>query len=174
MKLVKLRNKTSETITITQVRGLSIAPGEVKPVHPATVTHPAVSPYIPGSLEIVGDGAVVPKPKVGDVKKAEPKAPEAPPSNDTDNAPANEETETSDDEPNAVDETQSGDSDETIGDLRDVFVSAPGITEGNVDSLLEFYKSIDELASASEADLIELGVSKSYAKKVLQWAASQE
>ena len=96
MKLITLKNVTpDEVINITQVRGLRLAPGESKAVYPETVTHPAVSPYIPKKLRVLGDVEVVKKPrKDNNLKKVEPTAPVVPDSDSVDTAPPVEDVKT--------------------------------------------------------------------------------
>jgi len=168
MKLVELKNCTDKRISIMQV-GLRLNPGQTTRVPPSTVSHPAVSPYVGKGLNLVPSETaetkvepiaptapvafqkVVETPKIVEVPKA-PVAEEVP-----------EVTEVS-----APTKTETLETDGTS--LRDAFVEAPGITDDNVDSIMSVYPTIEELSRASRADLVELGVSKSYAKKLREWA----
>jgi len=197
MKYTTLENIADYTVRITQVRGLCIEPGKRKKVHPATVKHPAVSPYIPGILHVVVDE------EVEDVSKEEPTAPEkttpepppsvpeeptepeAPEVEAETEAPSGveeaaetevvEETEPVEDEPTAVEtaQTEGEDSGQSAGDLREVYISAPGITDANVDAVLAAFPTVDLLAATTKNALVEVGVSKNQAKRVLTWAKSQ-
>ncbi len=59
------------------------------------------------------------------------------------------------------------------GDLRELYLSAPGITYENVEAILEAFGTIPALIDADKAVLNTLGVSKTQAKKLLAWAKEQ-
>ena len=163
MKFPALKNVTNKRITITQVRGLGFEPGEIKKVHPATASHPAVSRLIGNGLTLVA----------GEVQKVEPKAPAKPqtqPAEPTpepvvepnaDTTPEPEETVTPDPTPVVEDD----------GDLRDKYISAPGITDANVDAVLEAYPTMDALKEATKDALLDCGISKNQTKRLLAWIA---
>ena len=156
MKLVQLENYSEMRISITQV-GLRLNPGQTTRVHPATVSHPAVSPYMGNGLREV--------PEETEVTKVEPIAPDkkVEPPKEVAPAPVKEE-----------EAAPEEDEDETVGEsLRDAYLEAPGITDANVDDIMGVFPSIEELAEASKEDLIELGVAKSYAKKLMAWSSEQ-
>ena len=157
MKLVELKNCTEKRINIVQV-GLRLNPGQTKRVHPSLVTHPAVSPYVGKGLNLVPDNT--------DETKVEPIAPvaspEPPPA-----APVVEEVPETPEAPKEEEKKTDGTT------LRDAFVEAPGVTDDNVDAIMGVFSSFEELAAASKGDLLELGVAKSYAKKLLDYAAQQ-
>jgi len=161
MKMVELKNVGNSRISIRQVRGLALDPGESKKVPPATAAHPAVKRYIGRGLELVG------------APKAEPKAP-APPASKPSPVPPK----VTEPKPEPKVEPETGESEApddegenaTVGDLRESFLSAPGITEANVDEILDIYPSMEALADASKEDLCDLGVSKSYANRLISWA----
>ena len=158
MKFSGLENYSKARISITQVN-LRWEPGQIHRVHPATVTHPAVSPYIGNGLREVQE-------EIAETK-VEPKAPVHAPVTPPPAEPPKEEPPK--DEPPK--EEPPADDNETAGiSLREVFVEAPGITDANVDSVMGVFSTIAELATASKEDLIDLGVAKSYAKKLLAWA----
>ncbi len=159
MKLVPVKNVSGNRLAITQVRGLVFSPGEVKMVHPATVSHPAVSRYIGRGLELVEAESTeepkAPKPsKV--VKKETPPAPVV-----------------AEPTPEPVADAPEDPPEESGVDLRELYVSAPGITDRNVDDILELFPTLEELKDASKYDLTAAGVSKSYAKKLREWASDQ-
>lgn len=160
MRLVEIKNVSGEHINIAQVRGLSLGPGETTKVHPATVKHPAVARYIGRGLELV-------EPKTGDVAKEEPKAPEPP-------APEPPKAPSPPPEPIATEEEKVEEvkEDTASGSLRETFVStAPGITESNVDAVMEAFPSIEALAAADKSALIDAGVSSAFAKRLIAWAS---
>lgn len=158
MRRTPLTNVTRGQLVFPALRDFDFAVGETKRASPAQLSHPTVAPY-------VGHGLTLGKMSVA-APKVEPKAPVSPPPE----PPAPEEPET---EPTAstpdegVDEEPNEGAGET---LRDKFVAAPGITDSNVDSIMEAYPTLDALANASKSDFIALGVSKSYAKKLVTWA----
>lgn len=168
MKLVELKNCTDKRISIMQV-GLRLNPGQTVRVPPSTVLHPAVSPYVGKGLNLVPSETaetkvepIAPTAPVAFQKVAEtPKIVEVPV------APVAAET------PKVAEETlpMETETPETDGtSLRDAFVEAPGITDENVDSIMSVYPTIKKLAQASRADLVELGFTKSSAKKLRDWA----
>lgn len=157
MKLIEIQNSSDRRINITQV-GLRLNPGQTTRVHPSLVQHPAVSPYMGNGLNEVPEEIAK--------TKEEPIAPvkETPviPTNVLDSSSEDKESS----EENNKEET-----DEKT--LRDAFIEAPGITDANVDGILSVYPTLEDLATATKEDLIELGVAKSYAKKLLDWVAEQ-
>jgi hypothetical protein len=175
MKLIPLTNVSGAKLRIAAAR-LVFEPGQTKKVHPATVQHPAVQKYIGGYLKQGTQETVA---------KAEPKAPVAQPaakptvalpvsepnaSKEETPVPVNEPT-VSDPETTQVDNSDSA-QDES-GNLREVFLSAPGITDKNIDAVLAAFDSLELLAAADEDDLIDCGISRSYAKRVVDWAESE-
>ena len=186
MKLVPLTNVSGARLRIPQAR-LSFEPGQTKKVHPATVQHPAVRKYIGGYLKQGTQETVA---------KAEPTAPVARPATPSPAAPPVSEPNAGKEEPkDVVDETpvdepevtdipeEKEDGDEIIdnddsaadesGNLREVFLSAPGITDKNIDAVMEAFDSLELLAVADEDDLTACGISKSYAKRVIDLAESE-
>ncbi len=168
MKLVELENYSEKRIGITQV-GLRLNPGQTRRVHPAVVAHPAVVPYMGNGLRVVPDETA--ETKVEPIAPAVPAAPATP-------APATPPAEDPPAEDPPAEETgaESGEEDGEQGDgptLRDAYVEAPGITDANVDDIMSAFPTFEELASASKDDLLSLGVAKSYAKKLLEWASSK-
>lgn len=169
MKLVELKNVTQSRLTITQVRGFSLDPGESTKVHPATVTHPAVARYLPPKgkgLELITKDATA---------KVEPAAPALPPTPAPTVTPL-------EDEPTAVEEETveetTPEPEETVEEvagkgLRDMYIDAPGITEGNVDGVLSAFPTLEELSEASKDALVDTGVDASYVKRVRKWAREQ-
>jgi hypothetical protein len=159
MKLVPVKNVSGKRLAITAVRGLVFSPGEVKKVNPATVSHPAVSRYIGRGLELVEAESTeepkAPKPS----KVVEPETTTAPEVTEPTTEP---DADASDDEP-----------EETGVDLRELYVSAPGITEKNVEDILALFPTLEELRDADKDDLIAAGVSKAYVKKLSAWASDQ-
>ena len=154
MKLIEIQNCSDSRINITQV-GLRLNPGQTTRVHPSLVEHPAVSPYMGNGLEEVPETSKTKEEPIAPVKET----PTPPPTPDL--------TEDEDDE----DEEEEEETDETT--LRDAFIEAPGITDANVDDIMGVYPTFEDLADATKEDLIELGVAKSYAKKLLDWIAEQ-
>ena len=162
MKLVEHKNCTEKRINIMQV-GLRLNPGQTRRVHPSMVTHPAVSPYVGKGLNIVPDNTAK--------TKVEPIAPVASPEPPA--APVVAEVPETPEAPKAVEETPKEEEETDGTTLRDAFVEAPGVTDDNVDAVMSVFSSFKELAAASKGDLTELGVAKSYAKKLLDYAAKQ-
>ena len=161
MKLVKVTNVSDRRINVSQVRGLALDPGESTKVRPETVKHPAVARYIGRGLEL--------DEQTDDVTKAEPTAPAAPvrrrpkpPAAPPVEPKAKEEEET---------EEEDDEDEEASGDLRETFVSAPGITESNVDDVMAAFPTIEALADADKDALAEAGISSAYTGRLLKWAA---
>ena len=156
MKLVQLKNCTEKRISIMQV-GLRLSPGQIGRVHPSTVSHPAVAPYVGKGLVVISEKTAETK-----VEPIAPVVPVAPPV-----VPVVPEI------PEASVGVKEEDTSTAGESLRDAFVEAPGITDDNVDSVMSVFTTFEELAAASKGDLIELGVAKSYAKKLCDYAAKQ-
>jgi len=161
MKMVELKNVGNVRISIRQVRGFALDPGESKKVPPATAAHPAVKRFVGRGLELV------------EASKEEPKAP-APPSSVKKSEPKPEPQKAP--EPKTESEKDAGkdednDTEKTSGnDLREDYLSAPGVTEENVDGLLEAFPTKEALSKATKDAVGDLGVSKSYAKRLISWA----
>jgi len=158
MKNVPVKNTAEVRIIIRTIRDedglpLSFGPGEEKGVPEAVLTHPAMKRYLGGTnpLQLVEAGAAK--------KKAAP-APTPPPPPPPEDPPEEE------------DEEEEEDDEEEEEDLRALYLSAPGITENNVDAVLEAYPTLEELVDAEEDGLVDCGVSKSFVNRVLEWAAS--
>jgi len=161
MKYAKLTNTTQARRAYSGLRDgtgrpLVLDAGQTKPVHPSLARHPRIMEGVQnGELEMttptVKEKAPVPAPAPAPPAEP-PKEPIAPP------------VEPPPEEPPA-DDSQDSDS-----ELRELFLDAPGITEKNVDSVLDSFTTIQELADADEDALVEAGVSKSFAGRVLEWA----
>ena len=161
MKLVELKNVGTARISVRQVRGLVFNPGESKKVPPATAAHPAVKRFIGRGLALVEASKEEPK---APAQTAPEKTPEKKPETKSD---ADETTEPK----TESDEKKDDDGEKTSGNsLREEYLSAPGVTEDNVDGLLEKYPTKKKLSKAIKGDLGDLGVSKSYAKRLIGWA----
>jgi hypothetical protein len=162
MKLVRVKNVMGMKLIIPAVRGrdgraLSFQPGECKDLLPATVNHPAVSVYIGRGLQLEEASAVeVPK-----VKVLEPVVSPAPQSVPVFVAPVVE-PEILDLEIQVAPATPAG-----------LFSAAPGVTEENEAALSMLFLSTQELACAALDVLQDLGFTKTAAKKLISWAASQ-
>jgi len=158
MKLVLVKNVSKERINIPQVRGFALSPGETTKVHPATVKHPAVARYIGRGLELVE--------QIDSTTKEEPKAPAVPrviPPKVISKPP----------EPIAGDVEKTEEKEVEVsatGSLRETLVSAPGITESNIDKVLEKFPTADLIAGANRDELAEAGVSFSMTRKLSAWA----
>jgi hypothetical protein len=159
MKLVYLKNVTNCRKIYPQVRNargriLSFEPGETVPVTPAAVKHPTVSLAIGKGLELVGDE----KSKQPAIETpASPKAVVAVPTLPIE--VNKEETITDSSEPTMP------------AGSRELYLTAPGVTEYNVDNILTSFPTLVDLSEASKDILIdECGVSKAYAKRLLTWA----
>jgi hypothetical protein len=165
MKYVQITNTSSKRIAITQVRGLVLNPGEARMVHPSTAKHPVVSRYISsGNLSVTGE-----------VSKEEPAKPKKAVTAPVETTPVQPEpTPEPESQPIA---TPVPEPEKTVvendEDLRALYVSAPGVTDENVDAILGIYATVEDLKDASKDDLVELGVSKSYAKRLIDWASEQ-
>lgn len=158
MRRIPVTNDTGKQLVFPALRDFNFAVGETQRATPAQLSHPTVAPY-------VGHGLTLGKASVA-APKVEPKAPVSPPPEPP--APKEPETEPTASTPDeGVDEEPNEGAGET---LRDKYIAAPGITDSNVDSIMEAYPTLDALASASKSDFISIGVAKSYAKKLVEWA----
>lgn len=167
MKLVEVRNDTGTQLSISAIRGLVFLPGEVKKVTPATVKHPAVSRYIGRGLTLVtssqGEEPKAPTPVIA-VAAAEPvMAPvEVMPA-----APAPEPMPAP--EPPEMESQK-----ETAGNLQEAYLAAPGISEENVQAVLEAFPTFADLANAQLSAVQDAtGLSKSAARRLKDWASSK-
>ena len=160
MKLVRLKNVSGERINIAHVHGLALGPGETTKVHPATVKHPAVARYIGRGLELVE--------QTDSVTKEEPKAPVTPKIE-----PPKVISKPVEPIADKEEKTEGSSEPETkilvTGSLRETLVSAPGITESNIDSVLEKFPTQEALANASRTDLADAGVNPAAARKLIAW-----
>lgn len=153
MKNIRVKNTHGVRIIVRTLKGddglpLSFGPEEEKDVSEALMAHPVLKRYFgegrPLQVVQVGAAKKTPAPALAaPVEKTPPPEPEKP------------------EEPEEEEE-----------DLRAVYLRAPGITENNVDEVLEAFPTLEELADADEDDLIDCGVSKSFVTRVLEWAAS--
>jgi hypothetical protein len=201
MKFEEIKNVTDGIVVVSQVRGFRVNPGETIIVHPATAAHPAVRRLMPpqgSSLELVTQGiteAVEPiapaipresAPEVVEVVDppvvAMEEVPEevAPVTVEAQPAPAVEEeispatTDTATEEEVETVSPAEEPAPETAGKtLRDVFTEVPGVTETNIDLLLEAFDSVESLANSTKDALVDLGLSASASKKILSWAKTQ-
>jgi len=192
VKRVRLRNDSGTIMVFPDMRDLTFAVGEVKAVLPAVAKHPSVARKIgPGGLTDLGQAAPV--------TTAPKKAPESPSSlppvpTPTPSEPiAREPEETAVEPEDAIVESAEEPAEEVVEEpseevveepseevveepaaettgLRDEFLAGPGITESNVDAIMEAYPKFSDLAEASKSSLQKLGVAKSYTKKLLSWA----
>ena len=163
MKRVPLKNITSERLLFPDIRNFDFDIEEVKRVLPAMLEHPSVKRRMGTALKVVSEQAEEEAPKV-----VKPTAPESPPSKPAVAPPPA-------DEPTAAVEEPAGSEpeDETAGEsLREAFLAGPGITDSNVDAIMDKYPTLEELSGASKSDLVELGVAKSFAKKLRYWASN--
>lgn len=148
MKLKPLENYSENRIAIGQVRGadgrpFSVEPGEVGYLTPAAYAHPLVKRFLGAGLRDYVESAPPP---------ADEPEPIAPPDLDE-----------------GKDVRDDGDDEDEGDDTRALYITAPGITEGNVDAVLEAFPTLDELANAEKDALIEAGVSKSFTSRLLEW-----
>lgn len=177
MRMVELRNVTGGRLAISQIPGLVFAPGETRKVSPATVKHPAVSQYIGKGLEIVTQeepkapvqptpAAPVSAPAVAPASKVEEKAVEAPP------PPAPVAPVPLPAEPMPVEEAApSSEPEETVGtSLRKLYLSAPGVSEDNVDEVMARFPSVKKIANAKKSDLASCGIAKTDTAALKDWA----
>lgn len=181
MRMVELRNVTGGTLKISQIPGLVFAPGETRKVSPATVKHPAVSQHIGKGLEIVTPeepkapvpptpAAPVSAPAVAPAPKVEKKAVEATPPPPAPVAPVPPPT-----EPKPVEEAApSSEPEETVGtSLRKLYLSAPGVSEDNVDEVVARFPSVKKLSYAKKSELTGCGISKTDTAALKEWALSR-
>lgn len=176
MKMIEIKNVSGTKISIRQVRNLAFEPGETKKVHPATVTHPAVSRYIGKGLELVEptkEEPTAPAPSIPVVKKAKAtvkksvKKVSLPEPKPEPLAPVAEPTPEPETKTSAADE-------ETAGtNLREKYLLAPGVTNANVDALLEACPTLEQIVEMSRDELSDLGVSITYIKRLKSWAQLQ-
>jgi hypothetical protein len=156
MKFIKLTNLSSARRSLSGLRDVSgralvFNPHETKPVHPSVAAHPAVKALIDKGILTTGtpvksviETPVVPKPEAAPVPEKE-EEPEA------------EEVEEEEEDDN----------------LQATYLNAPGITERNVEEVLAKFPTIEALAGASEDELVDAGVRKSFAGRVLEWATEE-
>lgn len=159
MKRTPVKNVTPKQLVFPAVRDFNFDVGETKRATPAQLSHPTVKPYIGHGLTTLGEADVA-------APKVEPIAPVSPP-------PEPPVVDESTSEPIASESNDTLDEEPIVGagePLRDKFLAAPGITESNVEDILAMYPTEDELASATKDDFLTLGVAKSYAKKLVEWA----
>jgi hypothetical protein len=165
MKYVQLENYTEMRIVITALRDLIFEPKTVKYVLPNTATHPAVVPYLGNGLRVIKrEGQVITK-----LDLIEPTMEQTTVSVETTTIEPNAEVVS----PVETETSVSVTDEDSLGDLRRLFLSAPGITDKNVDDILTMYSSIDTLKSATAYELKELGVSKTMTTKLIAWIAEQ-
>jgi len=162
MKRVPLKNITSERLLFPDIRDFDFDVDEIKRVQPAMLEHPSVKRRMGTALKVVSEQTEDEAPKV-----VNPTAPESPPSKPAVELPLADEPTAAVEEP-----TGSEPEDETAGDtLREAFLEGPGITDSNVDAIMAEYPTLEALAGATKADLVDLGVAKSFAKKLRSWAS---
>ncbi len=158
MKNVPVKNTAKARLVIRTFKGedglpLMFGPGEVKELSEAALEHPAVKRYVgeKGPLKVLKAGAKTKAPTPAPPPLVPPKETEEP-------------TKPEDDD----DDDGAEDDDET----KAYYLDAPGITENNVDAVLEAYPTLEDLVDADEDGLVDCGVSKSFVSRVLEWAAS--
>jgi hypothetical protein len=169
MKFIPIENITKARVVIRTILGedglpLTFAPGEVKDVLESVARHPALQRYIgralkapPMTPKVVAPSpkAVIPPPVVAPPPKVVVPPPVVEPIVE---------------EPVVEEETSK--EDDSNEDNRDLYLEAPGITEKNVDAILEVYPSLADLAVAEDDALLDCGVSKSFITRVLEWASA--
>ena len=63
---------------------------------------------------------------------------------------------------------------ETAGNLQEAYLAAPGISEENVQAILSAFPTLEALANAHVSAVQDAsGLSKSAARRLQTWAASQ-
>ncbi|RKY28720.1 MAG: hypothetical protein DRP83_00030 [Planctomycetota bacterium] len=160
MKYMKLTNvsparKAYSGLRDGSGRPLVLDPGDMKPVHPGVMKHRTIEADIrAGVLSVQMPGEEAPKP--------------APTPAPADSPPADPPADTPPADNDDVDKDDGSEDDNA--ELRELFLSAPGITEKNVNAVLDAYTNLQELADASEEDLVAAGVTKSFAGRVVEWA----
>jgi len=172
MKFVPLTNSSDHRISVSQVRGadgrpLSFETGETRSVHPSNLKHPALARYIGAGLDVAVDDQGPPEP----VATPEPVPVPAPaPEPDPVPVPAPEPTPIPVPE---VLETEDEDSGNENKDNEELYLSAPGITARNVETVLAQFPSLEALVDAEADELVDCGVSKSFTSRLLEWALEQ-
>jgi hypothetical protein len=156
MKSVPVKNHAKAKIVVRAILDddglpLQFPADKVTPTLEKHLEHPALKRYFENGL-LALEGEKPAKKKAAQAPA--PKKPETPPPPPPEDPPEEDPDEEEEDE------------------LRELYLDAPGITESNVDAVLEKYPTLDELISADEDDLLDCGVSKSFVKRVLEWAAS--
>lgn len=158
MKLVSLRNTSSLKLSIMEIPGLVFLPGETKRVTPVTVKHPTVSKYLGRGLLTLAASELPVEPLTPAPLMSEPKASKAESATEPKPAPVTMPAETTD----------------TAGNtFRETLLSAPGVTERNVDDILRVTPSLEHLKTVAKDDLADAGLTASTAKKLLFWAQNQ-
>ena len=140
-------------------RRLVLEPGEEARFTRLELKNPLIGRFLGKELKELAEEKPVP-PKVE--KKAAPAPVKAAPAP----APAPEP------EPEPEPEVLAEDPKEEV-DMRQLYLDAPGITEDNVDAVLKAYPAVNDIAYASKDKLYAKGVSKTYAKRLRDWAKEQ-
>jgi hypothetical protein len=172
MRLVELRNTTGKQLVINQLPGMVFLPGKTKKVSPATLKHPAMSQYIGRGLELVTSP-----------EKVEPIAPVPPipvapvstvPAEKIETPPPPVSPEVTSPVSTVEESVPSSEPDETVGtNLREIYLSAPGVTEENVDALLARFPEIKDVTTAKRLDLSDCGIRKADTAALRDWASNQ-
>lgn len=144
-------------------RRLVLEPGEEARFTRRELKNPLIARFLGQELKEIAEEKPVP-PKVE--KKTEPApVPKAAPKP----APAPE-PEHVEEEP--VVEVPVEDPEEEV-DKRGLYLDAPGITEDNVDDILTLFPAVSDIAVATKEDLVSAGVTRTYAKRLRDWAKEQ-
>jgi len=168
MKFPVLRNTTSNRIVIRQVRNFVVDAGGTIKVHPTTVSHPAVVPYLKQRQLVVVTDVVASEPTV--VAPSAPPEPKPVVVEKVVEPPPVVEPKVQEESPT---EATAQDEEPVVVDLRALYLSAPGIGEENIDAVIEKCPTMKQLAEASKSALVGCGVSKSDISSLHRWAKEQ-
>lgn len=164
MKLVPLKNMTQGRLVFPDLRDMNFEVGETKRVPPAMLSHPSIARRL-------GKGKELSTPENTDKhipKVTEPKAPDSTPAMPPEKKAKPVEPIADLKKAPVLEEEPKG---EPAGDpLREAFLAGPGITESNVSAIMDEFPSIKDLSGTSREKLLNLGVSKFFVKKLLEWA----
>lgn len=162
MKYVKLVNLTANRLSFSGLRDGNGRPLRIEPqgfalVHPQVPKHSKVKGLVGTMLKVVEPGKKVEVSAQKAPVKEKPKV----------KAPVDKKSE---EKSEKKPEKSEDDNEDKVQDTSEWYLEAPGITEKNVDAVREKFPTSDDLAAAKERELVDCGVQKSFAGRVIEWA----